>query len=214
MTQGRGGERFFFFYSLTLFLIVLVFFPLHAFINSAYLPPIRPVLHAHAILLGSWFALTVVQTGLIGSGRAALHRSLGKMSILLVVLMLPVGVFVSWENMQRTGAPQIFYGNSVNAGFFVVYYGLALTWRQSPALHKRFMMLASLSLMFPALARVGYVFDLNPFAVLPMWLVLLLALPVYDLVRERKIKTATAIGLGLTLVYLGILIAIGPPPEG
>ncbi|MEE2526591.1 hypothetical protein V0U79_09450 [Hyphobacterium sp. HN65] len=214
MDRVRCGERFFFYYSLTLFLIVLVFFPLHAVVNSDHLPPLRPILHAHALLLGSWFALIVVQTWLIGSGRAALHQTLGRMSILLVVLMLPVGVWVSYENMQRTGAPQIFYGNSVNAVFFAVYFSLALTFRTTGALHKRFMMLACLSLMFPALARVGYVFGLNPFAVLPMWLALLLALPSYDFISERKIKTATAVGLGLTLLYLGILIFIGPPPEG
>lgn len=213
MNQTQQGERFFFFYSLVLFGIVVVFFPLHGLVNSDHLPPMRALLHAHALLIGGWFALIVLQTGLIGRGRVALHKTLGAASLVLVAVMLPSGVWVSYENMLRTGEPQIFYGNCVNAAFFMVYYLMALNWRRTAALHKRFMMLASLSIMFPALARVGYVFDLNPFAVLPMWLALLLALPAYDLVRERKIKSATAVGLLLTLVYLGILIFIGPPPE-
>lgn len=213
MSQPQRGERFFFHYSLVLFGIVAVFFPLHALVNADYLPPIRPLLHAHAVLTGSWFALIVVQTWLIGQGRVALHKTLGAASLLLVAVMLPAGIWVSYENMLRTGMPQIFYGNCINAAFFLVYYLMALNWRKTAALHKRFMMLASLSIMFPALARVGYVFALNPFAVLPMWLVLLFALPVYDIIRERKIKTATAVGLGLTLVYIGILLMIGPPPE-
>lgn len=213
LSQPQRGERFFFFYSLVLFGIVAVFFPLHALVNAEYLPPIRPLLHVHAVLTGSWFALIVVQNGLIGQGRVALHKTLGAASLVLVALMLPAGIWVSYENMLRTGAAQIFYGNCVNAAFFMAYYLMALNWRQTAALHKRFMMLASLSIMFPALARVGYVFDLNPFAVLPMWLVLLFALPAYDLIRERKIKAATLTGLGLTLVYIGILLMIGPPPE-
>lgn len=213
MNQTRRGERFFFLHSLVLFGIVAVFFPLHAIVNSDRLPPMRPLLHAHALLMGGWFALVVVQTGLIGRGNTALHRTLGAFSLILVAAMLPVGLLVSHENMVRTGAPNIFQVNSLNAAFFALYYLMALNWRRTPDLHKRFMLLASLSLMFPALARLGYVFHLNPFAVLPMWLALLLALPVYDLVRERKIKRATAIGLILTLVYLGIAIVIGPPPE-
>lgn len=207
------GERFFFFYSLALFLIVAVFFPLHALVNRDHLPPIRPLLHAHAILLGGWFALVVVQTWLIGRGRAALHMKLGTASIILVLLMIPLSVRVSYDNMLRTDAPQIFYGSITNVSFFAIYYTLALIFRKAVPLHKRFMMLASLSMMMPALARVGYVFELNPFAVLPMWLALLLALPAYDLLSERRIRTANLIGLGLSIVLMGILIVIGPPPK-
>ncbi|KPP82574.1 MAG: hypothetical protein HLUCCA04_00520 [Oceanicaulis sp. HLUCCA04] len=168
MNPSQRGERFFFVYSLVLFGIVAVFFPLHALVNADYLPPIRPVLHIHAVLTGSWFALIVLQTWLIGQGRTGLHKALGASSIVLVLAMLPTGVWVSYENFQRTGAAQIFYSNCVNVTFFALYYAMALNWRKTAALHKRFMMLASLSIMFPALARVGYVFDLNPFAVLPM----------------------------------------------
>ncbi|MCF8879862.1 hypothetical protein L5876_08560 [Hyphobacterium sp. SN044] len=213
MNQTARGERFFFFYSLVLFAIVVTGFPLHAIVNADHLPPMRPLLHVHALLMGFWFALIVLQTGLIGRGQYALHKTLGATSLVLVAAMLPSGIFVSYENMLRTGSPQILYVNTLNATFFALYYLMALNWRNTPALHKRFMMLASLSLMFPALARVGYVLDLNPFAVLPMWLVLLFALPAYDLIRERKIKRATAVGLILTVVYLGIAISIGPPPE-
>ena len=213
MDQPSRGERFFFFYSLTLFLIVLIFFPLHALINSDYLPPVRPLLHVHAIALGSWYALIVVQTGLIGTGRAGLHMTLGKASLVLVAIMLPLGVWVSYENMVRTGAPQIFLVNSVNVAVFAIYYAMAMVWRKTGALHKRFMMLASLSLMLPALARVTYVLHLDPYAALPMWLVLLFALPAYDLIRERKIKTASMVGLILSVAYIGVLMSIGPPPE-
>ena len=213
MNQTVRGERFFFFYSLVLFAIVVTGFPLHAILNADHLPPMRPLLHAHALLMGGWFALIVIQTGLIGRGNTALHKTLGAFSPILVAAMLPVGIWVSYENMLRTGAPQIYYVNCINAAFFTLYYVMALNWRTTPDLHKRFMMLASLSLMFPALARIGYVLHLNPFAVLPMWLALLFTLPAYDLIRERKIKRATAVGLILTIVYLGIAISIGPPPE-
>ncbi|WBQ11047.1 hypothetical protein L2D01_04500 [Hyphomonadaceae bacterium ML37] len=170
MGEPQRGERFFFYYSFVLFGIVAVFFPLHALLNADKLPPMRPLLHLHAILTGSWFALIVFQTWLIGQNRASAHKALGVASLLLVSVMLPSAIWVSYDNMMRTGAPQIFYGNCVNTAFFTLYYLMALNWRKKASLHKRFMLLASLSIMFPALARIGYVFDLNPFTVLPMWL--------------------------------------------
>ncbi|MFT7171516.1 MAG: hypothetical protein ACI80K_004670 [Paracoccaceae bacterium] len=212
MTAQRG-ERFFFVYSMALFLIVVTAFPIHALVNRDHLPPIRPMLHLHALLLGSWYALMVLQTGLIGRGRIGLHRSLGLASLLLVASMLPTGIWVSYENMLRTGNSHILIANSASVTVFLIFYGLGLAKRTEAALHKRFMLYAGLALMLPAFGRVTYIFELSPFMVLPMWLVFLLAVPVYDLITERKIKKATAIALGVNLVYIAALLAVGPPPD-
>jgi hypothetical protein len=213
MTATPHGERFFFAYSLTMFLIVVSAFPIHALINGGHLPPIRPILHLHALALGSWYALMVLQTGLIGRGRFGLHKGLGIASLLLVGLMLPTGIWVSYENMLRTGDNTILIANSANVSVFLIFYTLGLVWRARAALHKRFMLYAGLALMLPAFARVAYIFKLNDFMVLPMWLAFLLAIPVYDLITERKIKTATAIGVGINLLYIATLLMVGPPPE-
>lgn len=209
---GRG-ERFFFFYTLALFAIVVSAFPLHALVNGDHLSPMRPHLHLHAVSMGLWFALMVVQTSLIARGRAGLHRTLGIASLALVPVMLGTGLFISWENMVRTGDSTIFIANGANAIVFLIFYGLALFNRAKAALHKRFMLFAGLALMLPAFARVTYIFQLNEYLVLPIWLVFLLAVPAYDLIRERKIKTASAIAIGVNILYIGALLAMGPPPE-
>ncbi|MFY0637439.1 hypothetical protein [Maricaulis maris] len=212
-TAGRG-ERFFFFYALALFAIVVSAFPLHALINGDHLAPMRPHLHLHAVSMGLWYALMVVQTGLIARGRAGLHKTLGFASLALVAIMLPTGIWVSWENMQRTGENTILIANSANVTVFLVFYGLGLLNRTTAELHKRFMLFAGLALMLPAFARVTYVFHLNEYLVLPIWLFFLLAIPVYDLISQRKIKTASLIGIGINVLYIGGLLVTTAPPEG
>ena len=213
MGTPARGERFFFFYAVALFLIVITAFPIHALVNTDDLPPLRPALHIHAIMMGSWYALMVLQTSLIATGRAGLHRTLGAASLLLVLVMLPLGVWVSYGNMVRTGDDTIFVANSANATVFAIFYSLGLFWRARPALHKRFMIYAGLALMLPAFGRITYILNISDFAVLPFWLAFLLAVPVYDLVSERKIKTATAIAIGVNAVYIAALLAKGPPPH-
>lgn len=213
MTTARRGERFFFFYALALFAIVVSAFPLHALVNGDHLPPMRPHLHVHAISMGLWYGLMVAQTALIARGRAGLHKALGLASLALVPVMLATGIFISWENMQRTGDDTIFIANSANATVFLIFYALALFNRAKAELHKRFMLFAGLALMLPAFARVAYIFHITAFAVLPMWLAFLLAVPVYDLISQRKIKLASAIGVGVNLLYIATLLAMGPPPE-
>lgn len=211
MTTPARGERFFFFYSLVLFAIVVVFFPLHALVNSDYLPPIRPLLHVHAVTMGLWFGLIVVQTGLIAKDREDLHRRLGVLSVLLVLVMLPTGIWVSYENFVRTGSPMILIANSGNSLIFLVFYAAALALRARPVFHKRFMMFGALALMIPALGRVGYVFDLPELAPLPMQFALILAIPVYDLVSRRRITLASGIGVVGFIAYTAALIAILSP---
>ena len=209
----RHGQRFFFFYALALFLIVVIFFPVHALVNEPDLPPIRPILHIHAVLMGGWFGLMVLQTGLIAQGRYGLHRTFGALSIILVILMLPTGLFVSYENMIRTGHSTILIANSGNAIMFLIFYLSALAFRKNAATHKRLMLFAGVALMLPAFARVGYSFQMDEFASLPMWLGFLIAIPVFDLVTEGKIKRVTAIALTGNLLYIAGLLATLPPPS-
>lgn len=207
------GEPFFFWFSLLLFAIIVIGFPVHALVNPDKLPPMRPVLHLHAVSLGAWYALMVLQTSLIGRGAVTTHKTLGALSLALVAIMLPTGMFVSWENMQRDGPADIFNANLVAVVVFLIHYGAALATRGTGDLHKRFMVFAGIALMLPALARWTYIFGLSPFLVLPLWMGLVTLIVSFDLITARKIKRATAIGLGVFVVHLAILFTVSSPPE-
>ncbi|MEQ8434342.1 MAG: hypothetical protein RIA71_08880 [Oceanicaulis sp.] len=214
MTQAPArADRFFLFFALTLFLIIMIGFPGHALLNPERLPPIRPLLHVHAVSMGAWYALLLTQTALVAAGRVGLHRKLGAASLLLAPLVLGTGLLVSYQNMSRTGDPTIFIANTGNCVLFVAFYGTALALRARPALHKRLMMFAALALMLPAYARFVQLFGRSEMEAIIPWLVLLLVLPVYDLISQRRIKKITLACVGANFAFIAFLLAALPPPD-
>lgn len=209
----RENSKFFLCYSLCLLLIVVVGFPSHAIVNAHKLPPMRPLLHFHAISLGLWYVLFFTQATLIQRGKRALHQKLGTLSVLLVLVMLPTGLLVSMQNAERTGDDTVLLANTVNVLVFSMFYVSALLCRNTPELHKRLMTFAALSLMLPAFARLAYIFDLPDFAPLPLWIGLAVILPLHDIVRDKKISKGSIYGLvGVVLHVAALIIFVGPPP--
>jgi len=209
----RENGKFFLYFSLGLLLIVVFGFPGHAIVNTDKLPPMRPLLHFHALSLGLWYALFFTQAILIRRGNRALHQKLGTLSVVLVLVMLPTGLLVSMQNAARTGDDTVLMANLVNVSVFSVFYASALLCRKAPELHKRLMAYAALSLMLPAFARLTYIFDLPAFAPLPMWLAFAVMLPIYDFVRHKRISKGSIYGFaGVLLHVAALIIFVGPPP--
>ena len=52
-------------------------------------------------------------------------------------------------------------------------------------------MVASIAMLSPALVRILRMLDLNDFVTLPIWLLFMAALPVYDYRRLKKVHPAT-----------------------
>src|SRR5688572_21729059 len=44
-----------------------------AAVEAGRRPPFPPVLHVHAVLMGTWIALLLTQAGLVATGRRTLH---------------------------------------------------------------------------------------------------------------------------------------------
>jgi hypothetical protein len=213
MTQVPArANRFFLFYALTLFLIIMIGFPGHALLHPDRLPPIRPLLHIHAVAMGAWYALLLTQTALVAGGRVGLHKALGAASLLLAPLVVGTGLLVSYENMSRTADPTIFIANTGNCVLFVAFYGTALGLRARPALHKRLMMFAALALMLPAHARFVQVLGRSEMEAILPWLVLLLVMPAYDLITQRRIEKVTLACVGANLAFIVFLLATLPTP--
>lgn len=199
---------------LSMLAVVVIFFPANVLVNGFdSVAPMRPILHVHAVSLGAWFLLGAIQSSLIQTGKTHVHRILGQLSVLLVIIMLPVGIYVSMENAQRTGSNSIFYVNLTSVAIFLVHYGTALFHRGIGEWHKRMMVFASLSIMLPAFARVTYTLQIGPYFALPMWIAFIVAIIVHDKRQLGYVTKATYFGLILTAIQIAILMSIGPPPE-
>ena len=132
----------------------------------------------------------------------------------VMLLLFAIGLKLKVKGLARA---EVWAGATLQMSitvvvFSVIFYGLALANRGVPAMHKRLMAFAGLSLMLPAFARVMYVLGLDGIAALPVWLAFIFAIPIYDVLSARKIYAATWIGLALNSAWITILLTRLPTP--
>jgi hypothetical protein len=123
-----------------------------------------PLLHLHGALFFSWVLFMLSQTVLAANGRLAYHRAWGLAGISLATGMVVIGLATALNSM--TTALAAGYGDSARA-FFVVpvsaislfagFLVAAIANIRQPQAHKRFMLLATISLLQAAMARVFFV---------------------------------------------------------
>lgn len=211
--QPNKRTSFFFYYACAILLTVVGGFGAHAMFNSSRLPPVSSAVIFHALFMFTWYILFVIQSGLIKNGKPALHMRLGKISLALVLGILISGIQVTIVHYFRKPEGLVFIGNLINMLNFGLLYGLAVFWRKHPAWHKRLMLFASLAMMAPALTRIARAIDLNEFAVLPLWLLMMAIPAIYDMTSIQKVHKATFLGAALIMVGIVLMVSIGMSPE-
>ena len=225
VSTGRR-DPFFFSMSIVLLLTVLVgFLPtlyLRAFRD---LPPLPGHLHVHGAILTGWFVWLIVQTSLIRTNRVAHHRRLGALGAILGLAVVLRGAarhvqprspdprrrFGLGYGHQRFGGQRFRIGyvdcafplgtvvwpNIASVATFAVLLLAALLLRRRPDTHKRLMLLASISIVGPALARISRLPGLGgeQGLFIPLALVLLLlAVVLHDLISTKRVHGATLLG--------------------
>lgn len=123
-----------------------------------------PLLHIHAALFSTWTLFLVTQTLLAANGRLDHHRAWGLAGISLATAMVVIGLAAAIQTLTRGLAAG--YGDhsraflilpvsaiSLFAGFFVA----AIANIRRPERHKRFMLLATISLLQAAMGRIFFV---------------------------------------------------------
>ncbi|HEU5086314.1 MAG TPA: hypothetical protein VFT99_02670, partial [Roseiflexaceae bacterium] len=132
--------------------------------------PITPLVHTHGLLFTAWVLLFIVQTALVAQHRVAIHRRLGIAGALLAGLMVVVGVLAALKMAARGTAPPGIHPLSfalVPLGdmfFFAVFVAAALRMRANREAHKRLMLLAYVSIIVAAVARLPGMLPLGPLA--------------------------------------------------
>jgi hypothetical protein len=120
------------------------------------------LLHLHGVLMTAWFALFFVQTCLIATHRVAVHRRLGVLGLALAIFMVVVVVTVLVGAVARdvrnpAAGPRsiLFLGTGLaNIAVFSTLVGAAIALRRRADFHKRLMLLATLTILVAALARI------------------------------------------------------------
>lgn len=175
------------------------------------LPSLTPLIHVHGALFSAWIALLVVQARMVAAGRMELHRRLGLAGACLAALMLVVGTLTALHGVVRGVSPggmdpRRFLAVPLFALLvFAILLTAGLRARRDPQTHKRLVLLATIALLPPALAR-WLVFQLGfgPPVVLAVATLFLVPLLAWDLATRRGLHPATLWG-GLLLVASGPL---------
>jgi hypothetical protein len=166
--------------------------------------PLSAFLHVHGLVMTQWFVLLVVQVWLVKVGRTDVHRRMGVFGGVLAAVMVGVTCVTSIRLARRNIT--VFPATVDWHGFLLVSFGLIFTfaeffalavlWRGQPGIHKRLMVLATLSIIGPAITRLPFGFIQQP----SLWPSIglsdlcMVACVVADTVRNRRLHPAFARG--------------------
>jgi hypothetical protein len=133
-------------------------------LNDASTPVLTMRIHVHAALSTAWLVLLVVQTQLISASRREVHKRLGFAGAAVAVATVVTGIVVALDSERRVHTaenagtladPYVFLMfPMMSVSLFAFFVLLAILKRNRPETHKRLMLLGTVSLIGPALARI------------------------------------------------------------
>lgn len=177
--------------------------------------PFPLVMHVHAVLMGAWLVLLLVQSLLVATGRQAYHRQLGILGFVMVPAIILTSAVLDYRigtdfgkdfammpaemaGPVKTLITGIFMEQIRMVLGFALLVGWALAVRQSDlGMHKRLMILGTVYPLLAAIDRFEWIpkdgaidratlFDLTLF----LWIVPML---VWDALRTRRVHKAYVI---------------------
>ena len=117
-------------------------------------------IHVHGALLMTWLILLIVQPLLINTGRAKLHRTIGKVSYvlgpLIIISLFLIGKGGYWRAAGNAPEKEILGVMVLDIrGFlsFAIFWALAMFYRKDPASHMRYMIATGILAIGPGVGR-------------------------------------------------------------
>jgi hypothetical protein len=175
--------------------------------------PVTPLVHAHGLLFTAWMTLFVVQAVLIARRQVRTHRTLGTAGALLAAAMVVVGAAIAVRTAARGGAPPGIDPRSFLAVplfdlvLFTAFVTTALFLRRNKEAHKRLMLLASVSIVAAAFARLAGL-AVNPFVFFGLAALFIVAGVVYDGASRGRVHPAYVWGGAVFAISVPLRLAL------
>ena len=210
----RSDSLFYTGMSIAAAIVVLVGFAPTYYLRPQFtLEPLPPHLHIHGVLFSAWIGLMILQSALIAARRTAWHRRIGPWAAAVAGLTVAAGVRAGILTASREAAfdaeaARAFLAVPLSSmAVFSVLVAAGILWRKRPQVHKRLMLLSTISILDAPIARW-------PGAPGATGVTLLVALLVtagvgYDAVSRRRVHPAYLWGGALVVVSLVLRPAIG-----
>lgn len=195
-------------------------------VHAGQRPPLPPVLHVHAAMMGAWLLLLLGQAVLATTGRRVWHRRLGYAGAVLLPAIIVTGVLLLIATWQMVWGPaaaaamppavlaetKTFLGNilSVQIRALVTFTGF-IAWalllrRSDPEGHKRLMFLATAIPLVAGLDRFTTALGWTTLPASPLsqdicLLVAALPLLAHDLIRQGRLHRVAVAWLAINLPF-------------
>jgi hypothetical protein len=212
-------RRFYFFIALLNAAIVFAGFARTFFLNGFFAKLHLPSLYIlHGLVFSSWLVLLVTQAALVSAKQIRIHQKLGYASIAIVVSMFTLGWIMSVQAAQRGFTPPggppplsflafqilglVLFTALVTAGFLL---------RNRPETHKRLMIVATVTILTPALARVFLLFNTNLiiFKAFGVQIAILLICMAYDFFARKRVHSAYVWGSLTFVAFIPLSVFVG-----
>lgn len=179
-------------------------------------PAIPELVHVHGIVMTSWFLLFLVQVGLVATRRTNIHRKVGVGGTVLAALMVTISVATAISAARRgvsPGPPPLVF-LVIPLGDLLVFSILVtagISLRKKLATHKRLMLMASMGILTPAIARIPLEFIATggPLVFFGLTDLVILAVVGIDTVRNRRLHPAFAWGALLVIASQPLRLMLG-----
>jgi hypothetical protein len=220
-TLASGGRSYFYAWA-AVGIIAIVF---AGFARSYYLkvlydaPELSGLLHLHGLVMTLWFAFFLTQVSLVAAGRTSVHRRWGVVGAVLATLVVLVGVTtaINAARLGHTPGPPPLVFLAIPLGDMVVFpilVAAGLLLRRRSDFHKRLMLLASLSLLTAAIARIPL--DLIAAGGLPLFFGLtdlcIVACIAFDTLKHHRLHPAFGWGLLLIVASQALRFVLAGTP--
>ena len=176
--------------------------------------PFTALVHVHGALFTAWVLLFIVQTALVASRRVAVHRRLGLAGAVLAAAMVVAGTILAIGTAARGAAPPgvdplAFLAIPIfDMILFASFMTTALALRRDREAHKRLMLLAYISIIVAALARLPGVLPLGPPGFFGLAFLFIVVAGIYDLLSRRRLHRAYVWGGAIFLVSVPLRLVI------
>ena len=177
------------------------------------LQALTPLIHLHGVLFTGWVLLFLTQARLVARTRVDLHRKVGIAGAALALGMVIVGTRTALDGVLRGVAPfgmeprRFLIIPLAALGLFAVFVVAAILRRRDAQSHKRWMLLATVALLPPTIARVVLLLGFGPPLVLALATLFVVPLFVWDLMSRHRLHPVTLWGGALLICSVPLRLA-------
>ncbi len=195
-THAGPPRRSYFYVAVAILIAIVVFvgFAPSFFLKGAFGPArdLSRLTISHGVVMTAWYVLFILQATLIARKRPDLHRRVGVAGAIVAMLIVVLGSLVqfnaSGDERARLGTLHVVIASIAPFFDFAFLVGCALYWRKKVDVHKRLMLLATLTPLGAAFGRFPIAFCREHSSLLVN--LLILACVAYDTWSYRRLHPA------------------------